>query len=166
LQQTADVCHREGNGGFHLINISANSLPAHLNHGDGVPGQLVPGDPSKKFDAACAQVDAAVCPCRFTLDALRDLNVRFGDLGTSYDIVSTNVVTQVSTRSNVAERAVNRFVIFQAPGPEWPQAFNCVTRVYEPGFVILQNEELPVTPEQGRACVQDLHALARALGVP
>ncbi len=34
-----DVCHKEGNGSFHLININADALDAHLAHGDGVPGQ-------------------------------------------------------------------------------------------------------------------------------
>jgi hypothetical protein len=29
-----DVCHRKGNGEWHVINISQNALPAHLAHGD------------------------------------------------------------------------------------------------------------------------------------
>lgn len=32
-----DVCHKEGNGSWHTINISNNALPAHLAHGDIVP---------------------------------------------------------------------------------------------------------------------------------
>jgi uncharacterized protein (TIGR02145 family) len=32
-----DICHREGNGSFHTINININALPAHLTHGDIVP---------------------------------------------------------------------------------------------------------------------------------
>jgi uncharacterized protein (TIGR02145 family) len=32
-----DVCHREGNGSFHTINISSNAVPAHLAHGDVIP---------------------------------------------------------------------------------------------------------------------------------
>lgn len=32
-----DVCHREGNGTWHTINIDMNALPAHLAHGDIVP---------------------------------------------------------------------------------------------------------------------------------
>lgn len=55
-----DVCHREGNGSFHLINISGNALPAHLAHGDGQPGGLVPGTPAKQFDSACRQVDVVL----------------------------------------------------------------------------------------------------------
>jgi len=29
-----DVCHREGNGSWHVINISINAWPAHQGHGD------------------------------------------------------------------------------------------------------------------------------------
>ncbi|MBM3271535.1 MAG: hypothetical protein FJZ01_28200 [Candidatus Sericytochromatia bacterium] len=29
-----DVCHKEGNGGFHKVSISAKALGAHLGHGD------------------------------------------------------------------------------------------------------------------------------------
>jgi hypothetical protein len=52
-----DVCHREGNGSYHLINISENALPAHLNHGDGRPGGPVPGMEGKKFDEKCNIVE-------------------------------------------------------------------------------------------------------------
>ena len=34
---TTAVCHIEGNGTFHLININANALDAHLKHGDVLP---------------------------------------------------------------------------------------------------------------------------------
>jgi hypothetical protein len=53
-----DVCHREGNGSFHLINVSENALSAHLAHGDALPGDPVPGMEGKKFDEACNIVDA------------------------------------------------------------------------------------------------------------
>ena len=35
-----DVCHVDGQGVVHLINVSANALPAHLAHGDALPGPL------------------------------------------------------------------------------------------------------------------------------
>lgn len=53
-----DVCHREGNGSYHLINVSENALPAHLAHGDGLPGDPVPGMEGKKFAEDCTVVDA------------------------------------------------------------------------------------------------------------
>lgn len=38
-----DICHVEGNGSYHLINVSTNAVPAHLAHGDGLPSGVVPG---------------------------------------------------------------------------------------------------------------------------
>ena len=32
------ICHAEGNGSFHLINVSVNAIPAHEAHGDGYLG--------------------------------------------------------------------------------------------------------------------------------
>ena len=57
-----DVCHTEGNGSFHLINVSSNALPAHIAHGDAQPGDGVPGDPTKEFDDVCGLVDAGPPP--------------------------------------------------------------------------------------------------------
>ncbi|MHB1862865.1 MAG: hypothetical protein ACYCVL_07815 [Gemmatimonadaceae bacterium] len=37
------VCHRTDNGTFILITVGAPAVPAHLDHGDGFPGELVPG---------------------------------------------------------------------------------------------------------------------------
>lgn len=37
------ICHLEGNGSYHRINVSENALPAHLAHGDSLPGDAVPG---------------------------------------------------------------------------------------------------------------------------
>lgn len=160
-----DVCHRSDTG-WQLLGINANALTAHQAHGDALPGQPVPGDPARRFDAACHVVAAVACPCQFTLDALRLLNAQYGDLGSTYVSNTSSVVTQLASRADVVERRLNRFVIFQAPGPDWPQAFVCVTRVYEPGFAILSNEELPVTPAEAKACVDDINALAHALGLP
>ena len=47
-----DVCHRSGRG-FHLINVSANALQAHLGHGDGQPLGSVPGSSDRMFGASC-----------------------------------------------------------------------------------------------------------------
>lgn len=41
-----DVCHFEGNGSYHLINVSENAVSAHLEHGDllaGTVNEPVPG---------------------------------------------------------------------------------------------------------------------------
>lgn len=36
-----DVCHLQGNGVYNLIDVSGNAVPAHLAHGDGLPGDVV-----------------------------------------------------------------------------------------------------------------------------
>jgi hypothetical protein len=48
------LCHRTGNGSYHLIEISINAEPAHLAHGDGRIGAAVPGSPGKQFGAGCS----------------------------------------------------------------------------------------------------------------
>ena len=56
--EKVDVCHSEGNGTYHLINISDNAYDSHVAHGDAHPGDPVPGVSGKKFDEACNVVDA------------------------------------------------------------------------------------------------------------
>lgn len=50
-----DVCHRNGDQN-QKINISLNGLPAHIGHGDAVPGNAVPGQPGYEFDSDCLVV--------------------------------------------------------------------------------------------------------------
>ena len=47
------LCHRTGNGSFHMIEVSVNAEPAHRGHGDGKPGEAVPGSPGQVFTASC-----------------------------------------------------------------------------------------------------------------
>lgn len=49
-----NLCHRTGAGFYVLISISVNAEPAHLAHGDGRPGQAVPGQTGKVFTASCS----------------------------------------------------------------------------------------------------------------
>ncbi|HSP73155.1 MAG TPA: hypothetical protein VLN26_12345, partial [Gaiellaceae bacterium] len=49
-----DVCHLQGNGSYNLINISEKAVPAHVAHGDGLPGDPVPGVAGKIFGADCS----------------------------------------------------------------------------------------------------------------
>ena len=52
--QKVDLCHRTGNGSFHLINVSIDAEPAHLAHGDGRPGGAVPGQLGRTFSGTCS----------------------------------------------------------------------------------------------------------------
>jgi len=54
------VCHRTGNGSFHLISIGASAEPAHLAHGDGKPGGQVPGQAGSVFSATCGISAASI----------------------------------------------------------------------------------------------------------
>jgi hypothetical protein len=57
-ENKVDICHVTGTGTYILINVSVNALPAHLAHGDGLPGGLVPGVGCKIFGADCSLEDA------------------------------------------------------------------------------------------------------------
>lgn len=54
------LCHSEGNGSYHLINISVSAEPAHLAHGDAKVGEKVPAEPTKVFDEQCRPVGASI----------------------------------------------------------------------------------------------------------
>jgi hypothetical protein len=47
------LCHRTGNGSYHLIEVSVSAEPAHRAHGDGQIGEGVPGTAGKVFGASC-----------------------------------------------------------------------------------------------------------------
>ena len=48
-----DLCHRTGNGSYHMINVSINAEPAHRAHGDAKVGEEIPGSPGHRFTASC-----------------------------------------------------------------------------------------------------------------
>ena len=51
------VCHRtNGRRGYMGLTISSAAVPAHLAHGDGLPGDPVPGEPSAVFGEDCSAV--------------------------------------------------------------------------------------------------------------
>jgi hypothetical protein len=51
--EKVDVCHLEGTGLYHLINISDNAYDAHVAHGDARPLEPVPGMAHCRFDENC-----------------------------------------------------------------------------------------------------------------
>jgi hypothetical protein len=48
-----DLCHLTGVGFYVPITVNMSAVPAHLAHGDGRPGELVPGGSGKRFTASC-----------------------------------------------------------------------------------------------------------------
>ncbi len=54
------LCHAEGNGSYHLIDVSDDAEAAHRAHGDGKVGDPVPGQSGTVFDANCRPDGASV----------------------------------------------------------------------------------------------------------
>jgi hypothetical protein len=54
------LCHAEGNGSYHLIDVSVSAEPAHRAHGDAKVGEAVPAEPTKVFDQNCKPVGASI----------------------------------------------------------------------------------------------------------
>jgi hypothetical protein len=51
---TVQLCHRTGNGSYHLIEVGASAEPAHRAHGDAKVGEQVPGAAAgRTFGASC-----------------------------------------------------------------------------------------------------------------
>ena len=48
------LCHRTGNGSYHLIEVGVSAEPAHRAHGDAKPGEAVPGSLGRVFSPSCA----------------------------------------------------------------------------------------------------------------
>lgn len=58
-----DVCHLTNGGNYNLLRVSASALSAHLGHGDGQPGDAVPGLEGFIFGENCTPtVDVAPEP--------------------------------------------------------------------------------------------------------
>lgn len=57
---SVELCHKNDNGSYHLIEVSANAEPAHRAHGDGEVGDVVPADPTKVFSRQCRLVSPNV----------------------------------------------------------------------------------------------------------
>lgn len=55
-----DVCHVNGQGDYHLININENAFATHVEHGDAALGDAVPGMVGYVFGDGCAAELAAV----------------------------------------------------------------------------------------------------------
>jgi hypothetical protein len=58
--QKVSICHKEGTGDYHLIDISESAEGAHRDHGDAKIGEDVPGQPGKTFDSNCRPVGPSI----------------------------------------------------------------------------------------------------------
>jgi hypothetical protein len=64
--QSVTLCHKEGNGTYHSIEISQSAELAHRNHGDGKVGDPVPGQPGRVFDSNCQVAGPSIDIEKFT----------------------------------------------------------------------------------------------------
>ena len=117
-----DVCHIEGNGSFALLNISDKAMPAHLRHGDALPGEGVPFEPEFEFDDNCEQVLASSCPCDFSATGLAQIGIdgTENEVCQSFGLVIVQIYDdEFPTFANVRSDAVcvRAGTNFPGPGP-------------------------------------------------
>lgn len=53
------ICHKTKLGTYHLITLDSNAVPAHVAHGDGSPGDAVPGKSGYIFGPNCTPTKTA-----------------------------------------------------------------------------------------------------------
>lgn len=153
-----NVCHREGNGSFHLITVAYQAVQAHRTHGDALPGEAVPGNPGSKFDDTCAQVVASVCPCHFGLTDLAAIGIDGNPNDASFCV------------DGPASAAIQQFppsgggVAETYDGVEGGVSF-CSRILYDtPAGTVIEGIT-PLTTGQFAACAADLRAAQSALGL-
>ena len=54
VEAKVQLCHRTGNGSYHMIEVSVSAEPAHRAHGDAKVGEAVPGNIGRVFTADCS----------------------------------------------------------------------------------------------------------------
>jgi hypothetical protein len=80
------VCHLNDLGGYMMIQVSSKALPAHLAHGDGLPGDPVPNMDGYMFVEDCSVVEL---PPTMIFDSIPEvLPGSFPSLG--YEATSTD----------------------------------------------------------------------------
>jgi hypothetical protein len=150
-QNKVDVCHSEGNGSYHLINIAAPAYPTHVSHGDARVGEPVPGNEGFVFDENCNLVEVVVdeCPCDFSetvyLALAADENLECYDDNTGVELT-------------VGDRANNGDFFWLSYGNY------CV--VYNNGFSAPPGFIMGLTASEEEACRQDIFAVVTSLNIP
>ena len=76
-EQKVQVCHKTGNGSFHLISISINAESAHIVHGDGQPGDPVPNMAGFIFGDNCTPTTAPPAGLATGCYAFRSIDVQY-----------------------------------------------------------------------------------------
>ena len=91
-QAKVDVCHYEADtGAFDLTNISTKAHQKHMDHGDGVPGDHVPGMAGYEFDETCELVQSEIPGTLFAV-AYTDIDPSDGGYDPNVDVLISKLV--------------------------------------------------------------------------
>jgi uncharacterized repeat protein (TIGR01451 family) len=114
--QKVELCHKEGNGTYHLIDISESAEDAHRDHGDAMIGEPVPGRPNMIFDSTCRPVGPSVEIKKFT-------NGEDADNPPGPEILVGSPVTWTYIVTNTGTVPLSGIVVTDIPSPG---AITCV----------------------------------------
>src|ERR1044072_107731 len=88
-EEKVQVCHKTGNGSFHLISISINAESAQTAHGDGRPGDPVPNMAGFIFGDNCTPTTAPPADLALGCYRFSGIDIQYiGPIDTLGNIVS------------------------------------------------------------------------------
>jgi hypothetical protein len=99
------LCHREGNGNYHLISVAAAAESAHRAHGDGAVGDPVDeDDPTIRFDENCV-------PTAFVVTLQKSMNGVDADRAPGPSVLVGDPVTWTYEVTNVGLQPLSGVVV-------------------------------------------------------
>lgn len=88
--EKGDVCH-DGDNGWEVIRIAEPAFEAHVEHGDALPGEAVPGHSNLVFDNECVPFDPEPAVFAATMIGVPGCSLRFpGYWGAFFDLHVTS----------------------------------------------------------------------------
>ena len=123
------LCHKEGNGSYHMINVSANAEPTHRAHGDGEVGDEVPADPTKVFDSSCRAVTLGV-------DIEKSTNGEDADEAPGPRVAAGSPITWTYVVTNTSEMQLTNVVVTDS----------------DPAVIANCNGQMTLDPGQSMTC--------------
>jgi len=155
-QTKVDVCHLEGNGEYHLINIAEPAYQTHVDHGDAKVGEPVPGKGWLVFAEDCSMELA--CPCSYDSGT-----PRFSSFleSVTNEIHCIDINESGSVNILLADPEEGEFVAATDTGANGEGACG----YYNWSESVIQ-ELYPITVEEGIACLYLLSDVAEAAALP
>jgi len=142
------VCHTDDFNVWRLLRVSESALTAHLNHGDGLPGDLVPGSNGRQlFDDDCVLVGWEILVSEVASNRIKQI---------SPDGAASLFVEILSPRGIAAEPDGSLIIVDQSGklwrvAPDGSLADDFFTEpLYGPsGVAIMDDGDLVVTEDHG-----------------